>query len=163
MTEQFERGSDEYKTWATFTTVIDTLAAVMAAIRGNAQYGIPAQVLAVSGVIASGIASIVKIQNTDLSNANASKIGSSSTNSVDSVSKMASPISSTVQAVNAYGGTNSVASGAAASTAIINSDSMAMAMVKALNSMPAPVVSVVDINNGQNRVKVLDNITSIKK
>lgn len=52
---------------------------------------------------------------------------------------------------------NALNYGAQTSAEVGNNNFIAQQMALALRSMPAPIVSVVDINKGQNRVKVIDN------
>lgn len=74
----------------------------------------------------------------------------------DITSKMASPMSSASGSVSAYGGASGIASAPATSIATGGNS-----MTQAIQNMPAPIVTVKDIEIAQKRVKVVDSISKI--
>jgi hypothetical protein len=77
-------------------------------------------------------------------------------------SQMAAPLAGATTSISSMGGSNAITSGASQSSNLISYDLMADAMSKAFENMPPTVVTVKDIETAQNKVRVIDNLTSYK-
>jgi hypothetical protein len=77
--------------------------------------------------------------------------------------KMSSPLNIGVSGVAAMGGANVITSAPSTGSTLLNYDAMANAMTSAMSKMPAPVVSVVELNKKSNNVKLIENISTYSR
>lgn len=172
-----ERYAEFAKALGVMQVAIQEGVAIANAWSGNAKLPWPANILATAASVASIIAAIASamgsVKSTDVPKyASGGLVTGPGTGSSDSVPAMLSNGEAvmTAAAVNEWGAMLSAMNIASGGNAINVSNlpqrgdgmrGMRAMLKEALLDMPAPVVSVVDINKGQRRVKVQDNISKL--
>lgn len=157
----FKKGSKAQKAAASTQIGIDSISGAIAAFKGVVGVPIVGQILAplaAAGVLASGAKAIkdvwaVKEDGTQSVGASAPSLPP------DLTSKMASPLTNSVQSMGATGGSNAIVSGAAniSSVPTMNYDALANAMSK----VPAPQLSLVELKTKQRQVDFIDNVSTL--
>ena len=172
-----ERYAEFAKALGVMQVAIQEGVAIANAWSGNAKLPWPANILATAASVASIIAAIASamgsVKSTDVPKyASGGLVTGPGTGTSDSVPAMLSNGEAvmTAAAVNEWGAMLSAMNIASGGNAINVSNlpqrgdgmrGMRAMLKEALLDMPAPVVSVVDINKGQRRVKVQDNISKL--
>lgn len=172
-----ERYAEFAKALGVMQVVITEGIAIAKAVQGGAEYPFPINVLTVAASVAAITAAIASAVNSVKSTevpkyASGGLISGPGTGTSDSIPAMLSNGEAvmTAAAVNEWGAMLSAMNVSSGGNAINvsnlpqRSDGMRgmRAMLKeALLDMPAPVVSVVDINKGQRKVQVQDNISKL--
>ena len=172
-----ERYAEFAKALGVMQVAIQEGVAIANAWSGNAKLPWPANILATAASVASIIAAIASamgsVKSTDVPKyASGGLVTGPGTGTSDSVPAMLSNGEEvmTAAAVNEWGAMLSAMNIASGGNAINVSNlpqrgdgmrGMRAMLKEALLDMPAPVVSVVDINKGQRRVKVQDNISKL--
>ena len=154
----WEESTTEHKIFATAEAVMNTWLGVTTAL-AQTQGGIIAQIAGAGAALVSGLAAVRKIWAVKVDSPNVSgggSAGSAPKAPSDTTSKMASPLTGAISSVSAYGGASGIASAPATSIATGGNS-----MTQAIQNMPAPIVTVKDIEIAQKRVKVVDSISKI--
>jgi hypothetical protein len=141
------------KALAAMSTIVSTAQSIMAALAIPLGAGVP---LAIANGIA-GAVQLATILATPIPDENSTSVGGGGAKASlppDLTSKMASPLSGSVNSVSSYGGANAITSGAAQST---SSNTMQQAIFQ-----PKVELSLVELERSQNKVKFIDNISTFK-
>lgn len=172
-----ERYAEFAKALGVMQVVITEGIAIAKAVQGGAEYPFPINVLTVAASVAAITAAIASAVNSVKSTevpkyASGGLISGPGTGTSDSIPAMLSNGEAvmTANAVNEWGAMLSAMNVASGGNAINVSNlpqrgdgmrGMRTMLKEVLLDMPAPVVSVVDINKGQRKVKVQDNISKL--
>lgn len=172
-----ERYAEFAKALGVMQVVITEGIAIAKAVQGGAEYPFPINILTVAASVAAITAAIASAVNSVKSTevpqyASGGLITGPGTGTSDSIPAMLSNGEAvmTANAVNEWGAMLSAMNVSSGGNAINVSNlpqrgdgmrGMRAMLKEALLDMPAPVVSVVDINKGQRRVKVQDNISKL--
>lgn len=172
-----ERYAEFAKALGVMQVVITEGIAIAKAVQGGAEYPFPINVLTVAASVAAITAAIASAVNSVKSTevpkyASGGLISGPGTGTSDSIPALLSNGEAvmTANAVNEWGAMLSAMNVASGGNAINVSNlpqrgdgmrGMRAMLREALLDMPTPVVSVVDINKGQRRVKVQDNISKL--
>lgn len=172
-----ERYAEFAKALGVMQVVITEGIAIAKAVQGGAEYPFPINVLTVAASVAAITAAIASAVNSVKSTevpkyASGGLISGPGTGTSDSIPAMLSNGEAvmTAAAVNEWGAMLSAMNVASGGNAINVSNlpqrgdgmrGMERMMERVMMNMPAPVVSVVDINKGQRKVKVQDNISKL--
>lgn len=172
-----ERYAEFAKALGVMQVVITEGIAIAKAVQGGAEYPFPINVLTVAASVAAITAAIASAVNSVKSTevpkyASGGLISGPGTGTSDSIPAMLSNGEAvmTAAAVNEWGAMLSAMNVASGGNAINVSNlpqrgdgmrGMRTMLKEVLLDMPAPVVSVVDINKGQRKVKVQDNISKL--
>lgn len=172
-----ERYAEFAKALGVMQVVITEGIAIAKAVQGGAEYPFPINVLTVAASVAAITAAIASAVNSVKSTevpkyASGGLISGPGTGTSDSVPAMLSNGEAvmTANAVNEWGAMLSAMNVASGGNAINVSNlpqrgdgmrGMERMMERVMMNMPTPVVSVVDINKGQRKVKVQDNISKL--
>lgn len=165
------------KSMAVMQVILTQAIAIAKAVQGGADYPFPFNIVAVAGSVAAITAAIASSVNTVKSTevpkyASGGLITGPGTGTSDSIPAMLSNGEAvmTAAAVNEWGSMLSAMNISSGGNAINVSNlpqrgdgmrGMERMMERVMMNMPTPVVSVVDINKGQRRVKVQDNISKL--
>lgn len=172
-----ERYAEFAKALGVMQVVITEGIAIAKAVQGGAEYPFPINVLTVAASVAAITAAIASAVNSVKSTevpkyASGGLISGPGTGTSDSIPAMLSNGEAvmTAAAVNEWGAMLSAMNVSSGGNAINVSNlpqrgdgmrGMERMMERVMMNMPAPVVSVVDINKGQRKVKVQDNISKL--
>ena len=172
-----ERYAEFAKALGVMQVVITEGIAIAKAVQGGAEYPFPINVLTVAASVAAITAAIASAVNSVKSTevpkyASGGLISGPGTGTSDSIPAMLSNGEAvmTANAVNEWGAMLSAMNVSSGGNAINVSNlpqrgdgmrGMERMMERVMMNMPAPVVSVVDINKGQRKVKVQDNISKL--
>ncbi|WP_308501439.1 phage tail tape measure protein [uncultured Alistipes sp.] len=172
-----ERYAEFAKALGVMQVVITEGIAIAKAVQGGAEYPFPINVLTVAASVAAITAAIASAVNSVKSTevpkyASGGLISGPGTGTSDSIPAMLSNGEAvmTAAAVNEWGAMLSAMNVSSGGNAINVSNlpqrgdgmrGMRAMLKEALLDMPAPVVSVVDINKGQRKVQVQDNISKL--
>ena len=172
-----ERYAEFAKALGVMQVVITEGIAIAKAVQGGAEYPFPINVLTVAASVAAITAAIASAVNSVKSTevpkyASGGLISGPGTGTSDSIPAMLSNGEAvmTANAVNEWGAMLSAMNVSSGGNAINVSNlpqrgdgmrGMERMMKRVMMNMPAPVVSVVDINKGQRKVKVQDNISKL--
>lgn len=139
-------------------SLINTAAAVVA------QLSVPGAgpALAIAAGIAGALETAAIIATPIPDTESTSYSGSSNVQSIapDLTSKMAAPLTGSVNSIQSIGGSNTITTGAANVGSIPTFDYATMASVMA--KMPAPQLSIVELKTKEKQVEFIDNISTIK-
>lgn len=165
------------KSMAVMQVVLTQAIAIAKAVQGGAEYPFPFNIIAVAGSVAAITAAIASsvstVKSTEVPKyASGGLISGPGTGTSDSVPAMLSNGEAvmTANAVNEWGAMLSAMNVSSGGNAINVSNlpqrgdgmrGMERMMERVMMNMPAPVVSVVDINKGQRKVQVQDNISKL--
>ena len=147
----------EYKVFATAQAVMNTWLGVTNAL-ANTKGGIVAQIAGVSTALLTGFAAVKKIWAVKVDSPNQSTGGSLNTATQsqslppDLTSQMAQPVGGIINPSTS----SAITSGAATSISTGAADPL-----RIIQNMPAPIVTVKDIEVAQKRVKVIDSISKV--
>lgn len=134
-------------------SIINTAGAVVAALPN-----VPLSIAAgIAGAIQTAAIIATPIPDKDATSAGG---GSSPSLPPDLTSKMASPLTNSVQTMGAMGGSNAITSGAA--NAAISPAFDYNAMAKVMSNLPAPELSIVELRTKERQVDFIDNISTLK-
>lgn len=134
-------------------SIINTAGAVVAALPN-----VPLSIAAgIAGAIQTAAIIATPIPDKDATSASG---GSSPSLPPDLTSKMASPLTNSVQTMGAMGGSNAITSGAA--NAAISPAFDYNAMAKVMSNLPAPELSIVELRTKERQVDFIDNISTLK-
>lgn len=172
-----ERYAEFAKALGVMQVVITEGIAIAKAVQGGAEYPFPINVLTVAASVAAITAAIASAVNSVKSTevpkyASGGLISGPGTGTSDSIPALLSNGEAvmTANAVNEWGAMLSAMNVSSGGNAINVSNlpqrgdgmrGMRAMLKEVLLDMPTPVVSVVDINKGQRRVKVQDNISKL--
>lgn len=172
-----ERYAEFAKALGVMQVVITEGIAIAKAVQGGAEYPFPINVLTVAASVAAITAAIASAVNSVKSTevpkyASGGLISGPGTGTSDSIPAMLSNGEAvmTANAVNEWGAMLSAMNVSSGGNAINVSNlpqrgdgmrGMERMMERVMMNMPTPVVSVVDINKGQRKVKVQDNISKL--
>ena len=172
-----ERYAEFAKALGVMQVVITEGIAIAKAVQGGAEYPFPINVLTVAASVAAITAAIASAVNSVKSTevpkyASGGLISGPGTGTSDSIPAMLSNGEAvmTAAAVNEWGAMLSAMNVSSGGNAINVSNlpqrgdgmrGMRAMLKEALLDMPSPVVSVVDINKGQRKVQVQDNISKL--
>lgn len=172
-----ERYAEFAKALGVMQVVITEGIAIAKAVQGGAEYPFPINILTVAASVAAITAAIASAVNSVKSTevpkyASGGLITGPGTGTSDSIPAMLSNGEAvmTANAVNEWGAMLSAMNISSGGNAINVSNlpqrgdgmrGMRAMLKEVLLDMPSPVVSVVDINKGQRRVKVQDNISKL--
>lgn len=172
-----ERYAEFAKALGVMQVVITEGIAIAKAVQGGAEYPFPINVLTVAASVAAITAAIASAVNSVKSTevpkyASGGLISGPGTGTSDSIPAMLSNGEAvmTAAAVNEWGAMLSAMNVSSGGNAINVSNlpqrgdgmrGMERMMERVMMNMPTPVVSVVDINKGQRKVKVQDNISKL--
>ncbi len=172
-----ERYAEFAKALGVMQVVITEGIAIAKAVQGGAEYPFPINVLTVAASVAAITAAIASAVNSVKSTevpkyASGGLISGPGTGTSDSIPAMLSNGEAvmTAAAVNEWGAMLSAMNVSSGGNAINVSNlpqrgdgmrGMRAMLKEALLDMPSPVVSVVDINKGQRKVQVQDNISKV--
>ena len=163
-----EEGSKEQKAISSAQVAVDTITAAFAAFKSGVASGLPTPFNFIAGGTLAAIASakgakaIKDIWAVD-EKGTTSAPTQTATAIPDLTSKMSSPLNRGVSGVAAMGGANVITSAPSTGSTLLNYDAMANAMTSAMSKMPAPVVSVVELNKKSNNVKFIENISTYSR
>jgi len=163
-----EEGSKEQKAISSAQVAVDTITAAFAAYKAGVASGLPTPFNFIAGGTLAAIASakgakaIKDIWAVD-EKGTTSAPTQTATAIPDLTSKMSSPLNRGVSGVAAMGGANVITSAPSTGSTLLNYDAMANAMTSAMSKMPAPVVSVVELNKKSNNVKLIENISTYSR
>lgn len=165
------------KSMAVMQVILTQAIAIAKAVQGGAEYPFPFNIIAVAGSVAAITAAIASSVNTVKSTevpkyAAGGLVSGPGTGTSDSIPARLSNGEAvmTAAAVNEWGSMLSAMNISSGGNAINVSNlpqrgdgmrGMERMMERVMMNMPTPVVSVVDINKGQRRVKVQDNISKL--
>lgn len=147
----------EYKVFATAQAVMNTWLGVTNAL-ANTKGGIVAQIAGVGTALLTGFAAVKKIWAVKVDSPNQSTGGSINTATQsqalppDLTSRMAQPVGGIINPSNS----SAITTGAATSISTGAADQL-----RIMQNMPAPIVTVKDIEVAQKRVKVIDSISKV--
>lgn len=134
-------------------SIINTAGAVVAALPN-----VPLSIAAgIAGAIQTAAIIATPIPDKDATSASG---GSSPSLPPDLTSKMASPLTNSVQSMGAMGGSNAITSGAANAAISPAFDYNAMANV--MSKLPAPELSIVELRTKERQVDFIDNVSTLK-
>lgn len=172
-----ERYAEFAKALGVMQVVITEGIAIAKAVQGGAEYPFPINVLTVAASVAAITAAIASAVNSVKSTevpkyASGGLISGPGTGTSDSIPAMLSNGEAvmTAAAVNEWGAMLSAMNVSSGGNAINVSNlpqrgdgmrGMERMMERVMMNMPSPVVSVVDINKGQRKVQVQDNISKL--
>lgn len=165
------------KSMAVMQVILTQSIAIAKAVQGGAEYPFPLNIIAVAGSVAAITAAIASsvstVKSTEVPKyASGGLISGPGSGTSDSIPAMLSNGEAvmTANAVNEWGAMLSAMNVSSGGNAINVSNlpqrgdgmrGMERMMQRVMMNMPAPVVSVVDINKGQRKVKVQDNISKL--
>lgn len=165
------------KSMAVMQVVLTQAIAIAKAVQGGAEYPFPFNIIAVAGSVAAITAAIASsvstVKSTEVPKyASGGLISGPGTGTSDSIPAMLSNGEAvmTANAVNEWGAMLSAMNVSSGGNAINVSNlpqrgdgmrGMERMMERVMMNMPSPVVSVVDINKGQRKVQVQDNISKL--
>ena len=165
------------KSMAVMQVVLTQAIAIAKAVQGGAEYPFPFNIISVAGSVAAITAAIASsvstVKSTEVPKyASGGLISGPGTGTSDSIPAMLSNGEAvmTAAAVNEWGAMLSAMNVSSGGNAINVSNlpqrgdgmrGMERMMERVMMNMPAPVVSVVDINKGQRKVQVQDNISKL--
>lgn len=164
-----EEGSKEQKAISSAQVAVDTITAAFAAFKSGVASGLPTPFNFIAGGTLAAIASakgakaIKDIWAVDEKGTTTAPAISTTASVPDLTSKMSSPLNRGVSNVAAMGGANVITSAPSTGSTLLNYDAMANAMTSAMSKMPAPVVSVVELNKKSNNVKFIENISTYSR
>lgn len=165
------------KSMAVMQVILTQAIAIAKAVQGGAEYPFPFNIIAVAGSVAAITAAIASSVNTVKSTevpkyAAGGLVSGPGTGTSDSIPARLSNGEAvmTAAAVNEWGSMLSAMNVSSGGNAINVSNlpqrgdgmrGMERMMERVMMNMPSPVVSVVDINKGQRKVQVQDNISKL--
>lgn len=140
-------------------SLINTAAAVVAQLSVPGAGPALAIAAGIAGALETAAIIATPIPDKDATSG-ATSMGRGSSSTPDLTSKMASPLTNSVQTMGAMGGSNAITSGAANVGVSPAFDYNAMA--KIMSNMPAPELSIVELRTKERQVDFIDNISTLK-